>query len=482
MLRDLSALFLIIFCAACSFTFDGEEADVVLVGPPPALDGYPRLNRAAASGYAVLRDPAGAPVAMINETPIRAGLGDLTPTPGAQPLPQTWRLVALQGPPAEETLTFNGVSFIGDTLYLFTRGQGANDPTTLVIRPPCAGCSGSTFPLPPRSSVIPSERAFAVLELVADATQFTLLRVDGSFARTLPLPAGTDPLRPLDESAFFFDRAGSNLFVQGPDGSVVIYSTTTDAITRPGLKLGRLLLDGKFLYSCGKGGLVQVPWQGGEAAVLDESACDGSLFGFVDQELLYLARPRGVAELQLRAVSVSPVQTPVVRLASAPGQVLAVDGDAVSGAILYSKDAPTRFGGGIGDGWLEGRRFMERGRAPSFSVTGGPPRLRWLEGAATSDGVGELRSAPLAGDEPPLRLALNVRLYDEIAPGRLLVISNAAFRGVQNRLIVIDEAARAARWVADGARDFLYIPGTRDMLVRVVTGPGSDIRRLPIPY
>ena len=68
------------------------------------------------------------------------------------------------------------------------------------------------------------------------------------------------------------------------------------------------------------------------------------------------------------------------------------------------------------------------------------------------------------------------------ADGRVLAISNAAFKGTQNRLIVIDEVRRTARWVVDSARDFVRIPGTQELLVKIIVGQlGYDIRRVPIP-
>jgi hypothetical protein len=38
-----------------------------------------------------------------------------------------------------------------------------------------------------------------------------------------------------------------------------------------------------------------------------------------------------------------------------------------------------------------------------------------------------------------------------------------------------------ARWVADSSREFLFVPGSSDLLVKVVIGQtGWDIRRVPI--
>jgi hypothetical protein len=122
---------------------------------------------------------------------------------------------------------------------------------------------------------------------------------------------------------------------------------------------------------------------------------------------------------------------------------------------------------------------MQRGRRPGFSLD--HARLRWLENAARSDGSGDLSSATIA-DRTLLPIARNVRTFGELSDGRVLAISNAAFKGTQNRLIIVDEAAATARWVVDSARDYLMIPGTNDLIVKIVYGQlGYEIRRVPIP-
>ena len=84
--------------------------------------------------------------------------------------------------------------------------------------------------------------------------------------------------------------------------------------------------------------------------------------------------------------------------------------------------------------------------------------------------------------ERPLLLAKNVRQWSEVTPGQVLAISNAAGRGIYNRLILIDEGQRQARYVIDSARDFLRIPGRDELIVQVVHGQtGFDIYRVPIP-
>jgi hypothetical protein len=62
------------------------------------------------------------------------------------------------------------------------------------------------------------------------------------------------------------------------------------------------------------------------------------------------------------------------------------------------------------------------------------------------------------------------------------VSDDHAFRGEQNRVIVVDEEAKVAHWVAAGSSDYQGVPGTNDLLVDVVSGPsGFDVVRVTIP-
>jgi hypothetical protein len=137
------------------------------------------------------------------------------------------------------------------------------------------------------------------------------------------------------------------------------------------------------------------------------------------------------------------------------------------------------------DGWLGERQVMERGSHPAFSRDG--RRLRWLEHTADIDGIGELRSVGVSEDgvpgDAPLRLALNVVQYEELDDGRVLVADDHATTGPHNRVIVIDEAARTARWVSPAAAGgFIVIPGSGDVLVRQPRDDGGeDLVRVPIP-
>src|SRR5262249_25643053 len=92
-----------------------------------------------------------------------------------------------------------------------------------------------------------------------------------------------------------------------------------------------------------------------------------------------------------------------------------------------------------GDGWIDDQQGMERGRLPARSADG--RHLYFLEHAAPTDGVGELRSYEIATGQVTV-LALNVRQFAELDDGRLLAVSNASTVSQWDRVIVIDETQK----------------------------------------
>ena len=217
-------------------------------------------------------------------------------------------------------------------------------------------------------------------------------------------------------------------------------------------------------------GVRSVPLDGSMETVLDSDPCD-------ENGSLWFHRGRALygAEDNLKWVPLDGSEPPSVVLPKGRRVIAFGPKD----DIVYSTDPTGKFVQDAGDGWLDGWHFMDRGRSVSYSGDG--LRLRWLEHAAQASGVGDLVSAAVPNGAPQY-LALNVRQYEQLGDGRLLASSNRAFRGAQNRVIVIDEDARVAHWVADQSADFVRIPGTNDLLVDVVaSASGFDIVRVPIP-
>src|SRR5262249_30790689 len=146
---------------------------------------------------------------------------------------------------------------------------------------------------------------------------------------------------------------------------------------------------------------------------------------------------------------------------SGPPEEVHVDGRRAlqfidDGRIIVSHTPRDLYINSAGDGWLDGWNFMERGI--DMSMSSDKKRIRWLEHAATSNGSGELLSAPING--PPLHLSLNTCEWEQLDDGRVLADADHAFRGTQNRVVVIDEKSKTAQWVASAAANYSHIPGT----------------------
>jgi hypothetical protein len=214
---------------------------------------------------------------------------------------------------------------------------------------------------------------------------------------------------------------------------------------------------------CGRAGLVAAPTDGGPARVLDPTPCTA-----ISKDLGVVLLHRNWAYYRAGGV----LEAAALDRSAPPRQIAPGDADVLalgSGRAAVTGGAPRAWAGQASEGWLEGRRFMERGSHVSFSVDGA--RLRWLEHAADEDAVGELRSiavADLLDGKPSLLLARNVAQYAELDDGRLLAVANRAFEGQQSRLEVIDEQARIARPIVTGAKRFVRVPGDRQVLVTLV--------------
>jgi hypothetical protein len=237
----------------------------------------------------------------------------------------------------------------------------------------------------------------------------------------------------------------------------------------------------KALITCGTDGVRFVPIEPSDdhpVLTLDDAACSADYFALqrvpIDDrhsriEVFYSMGG------ELRRVPVDGSEAPQQALSHPVERVLGVyDPD----HIVYSQDPGDRFIYGVGDGWLGEWRFMNRGRGVDVDVE--KQRVHFLENAAQGGGIGDLSAAPFGGNASVL--ARNVYQYDQIGDGRLLAAANHAFRGTQNRVIVIDEQKGEARWVADQAAQYSFIPGSTDLLVDIVTGASSyDLVRVPLP-
>lgn len=461
-MRWLVALALL--SAGCSWTFDGDAPEVPLLGSAPDTDSLPHLNQGPADSTAeVVYGTDGRPWAIFDETLDMNG-----------DLQEGMRAVRLEPPGLEETLVAEDGEYGYDHFYLLNSDPAGmpNPMLHLTIQALPRDGNDVTFDLPLHQPLLipgPGDRLFLYWAESSDTTEFLIQWVDKSFSRMIPVLPGIDPGNPSSAS-MFFSSDGLWLYTQDGNNDLVKHSTTSEVDLDLGVWSRDFGLDGDHFVVCGDSGLRTVPTDGSMGMVLDPSPCDKKepLY-FHGSYVLYTVN--GTLRQTLRNGTGTP--TTVLDM----GERVIAFGP--QNSLAYSRDPAGKYAAGAGDGWIGDWRFMDRGRAVSYSRDG--KKVRWLEHAAQASGIGELLSATVPNGDP-LHLALNVRQYEELSDGRVLACSNRVFRGVQNRVIAIDEEKKTAVWVASAGGEFANIPGTTDILVDVVTGPSSyDIVRVPIP-
>jgi hypothetical protein len=465
--------------AGCSWTFDDSAPDVPLLGDAVPPERFAKLNTDPARDAFQVSDSHGNPwVAM----PSAAPLVLIDPPPPQHDTVTLLRLDANAPTDGRErkVVTADHTYISSHFVYLVDPPTGAakDDPmaVTHVTAVPVGYDDPAqmyTFPNGLEYFLASStDQAFVYWVPKAVDPRLFVSRTDGSYQRALAPPRGYDSATMSQQLRLFFDRSGDRLFVQDGTQRIQVYTTTSEAVLDLGVQPTAYVLDSdqSHLVCCSDAGLKRVATDGSGEQVLDAAACTADILRVSGGAVYYLR------EAALWRAPLDGSAPPRQVVAAPVGQLLALG---PAGVPLYSRDSSVTYGAGIGDGWLGDWQFMQRGRRPGFSAD--KTRLRWLENAARSDGSGDLDSATVA-DRAVLHLARNVRTTAELRDGRVLAISNAAFKGTQNRLIAIDEASRTAQWVVDSARDFLFIPGTQDLLVKIVVGQlGYDIRRVPIP-
>jgi hypothetical protein len=463
---------------ACSWTFDDSAPEVPLLGTPIPPEQFVKLNLEPAADDLILTDRDGNPwVALTAAVPLT-----LIPPPQQRDTVHLIRLDA--GAPKDgrerKDLSAGHILVSYRAVYMVEPPAGAaksdpTQPTAVTVFFPGVAPTAQTFMLPSGAETLHidynTDQSFLYWVPKAKDPRLFLTRTDGSFQRALPPPKGYDAPDTLAKIRFFFDGTGERLFVQDGDGRLVVHSTREDKSLDLGVQpLALAFSQQDFLLACAEGGLRRVALDGSGEAVVDAAPCNPDILRASGSLIYYKSGE------DLRRAAVDGSAPPQVALAGPVGQLFTVS---PRWGLVYSLDSPVTYGSGIGDGWLGDWQFMQRGRRPSFSSDGN--RLRWLDNAARSDNSGDLSSATIANRQV-VHLSRNVRTTLELADGRVLAISNAAFKGTQNRLIVIDEARRTARWVVDSARDFVRIPGTQELLVKIIVGQlGYDIRRVPVP-
>ncbi|HEX2572087.1 MAG TPA: hypothetical protein VH877_21260 [Polyangia bacterium] len=468
--------------AGCSYTFDADKTDITLIGDPPPLDRYRKINPNPVTGTTIVQGSDGVPWVVLQE-PLPLG-GDTTTS--------RFRLVRLADPPAEEMLEARDIRIRYRAFYLLDGDPKGQDPIKLTIHtagdPPSAD---AVFMMPPGMPFLliggPRDDVFLYAAQTPDTASYQVLRRDGTVLRTLPIPEGVEPMNLGGRATFVLSPDGTLLLVRDGKQRLRAYSTMdetppTDLGTRPSFFY--YLSGSKTVLTVGDDGIHRVRVSDGYDVPLEPEKVD-SLEGGAFGRYYYIVGN------ELRRVPTDGSAPPEVVQEGA----LQLFAFAPNGAPVYSRDPRDRYFAGASDGWIGDWNFMERGRYVTFNYR--ERRMRWLEHAARDGGVGDLMSVRLDENArqggPRLRLARNVSQYDDLdlsdpnGPdrGRLMVIENQAFTGPQSRMVVIDETSRTAEWLVPRAVSYRTIPdGTDDLMVDVVhddTALTFDVYRVPLP-
>jgi len=468
--------------AGCSFIFDGTAPELPLLGSPPAHSSFERLNRNPAEDedYVLGRD--GATWLSITE---KAG-----PSSNVLHNLRVSRPTVANPPPGEETIPIQGRLYTTYRAFFFVaHDPEGKEPTRITVRAAGEPAPGRVLALPPSRTppalfVGGADDRFVYWVPEPATKTFLVVFLDGLPPVEIQIPAGVNPARP----SLFWNRDSRKIVLRAAQDRLLVLPVSHDAPAvdlgaRPGLfalgtRPARLDPEGRereALLSLGTDGVRWVPFDGSKESVIEPAPCRKEVFTFSRGRTYYLV------EDELRAVPFDGSTPPEVVKKGGLERLygFAPEAAPVPRELFYTRDPGTRYIDGVGDGWLGDWNFMERGRQPQFSRDA--KRLRWIEHSANTGRSGDLLVASIPRGEPQ-KLARNVARYEELADGRILALAHRAFVGVHNRLIVIDEQERAARWLIEGVWTYFHLPGSTDIVVDVFSGPEThDLLRVPIP-
>jgi hypothetical protein len=469
----LALALLALFAPACSRVWDGDAPDVTLDGAPPL---WPSLRVALPEGMPALlvRGADGADwVAWID--PVSPGVPGLTPT-----LPTTIRAARLEWPPAAESYQGTPAALRRRAFFLVTPGDdGAPGRLTIVS---AGGGAGRAIDLPTGHGRLEvSDEGDAYFYQVGATSPALLGRRDGDAPRPIDVPPGEPGLAPN----VTFTHDGAWAFVRpsclGPV-TVACFNVahaTGEArdllLADAGTSDPVLDQDAHAVLLCDALGLRAHRLDDGSVVTLDPSPCasiyvDGPNAAEVRGGSLFYTL---ASTDELRSVPRDGSGPPVTLLADTTAhRPRALAPATAIWAPAASSLAPSP------EAWVGDWRFSQDAYLASFSLDF--RLVRWVE----LDTAESLFSAdPATG--AALDLARNVATYDELPDGRVIAVANATFDGPQSRVIVIDETARTARWVADRADGYDLLPDSPDaVVVHLVDDSQSGgllLGRVPLP-
>lgn len=471
-MRPRPAALLPLLLAGCSYAWTEDDSLLPGIGTPADPRALVKLNATPSGPATVLHGADGTPWAAFCE------YRDGNTRSGSFRACKRVHLSRLAGARADETWLADTFVVRDRALFAVVDDDRNRVRSITVHRPGDPPGLDATFTTLPGPGLLYTNDGgdndvFAYWVLDASTTTWNVWRRDKRFQLTLRVPDGADPADPGSTMDFLFTRDGSRLVLSAPDHQITVHSTLDGTVRTLGSYPGAIFLDearGSLLVA--GPAFWSVPLDGAPRRVLSSLAFDPATLSADAAGNAWFRTGGALFRVPLDGSAAAE------RVVDRAARLLGVG---PGGQPVYSLDAATRYVNGAGDGWVGGWRFLERGFYAGFSLDG--QRIYALDQAATTNAVGSLYSLPATGSGEATLLGRNVGRLDGLADGRLVAVENQATVGSWNRLVIIDEPARARTFVLDGAADFEVVrPGEAEAVADVVSGAsGYDIYRVPLP-
>ena len=211
--------------AGCSWIFDDTAPEMPLVGDPPVMERFLKLNQKTARDAFVVYDASDKPWAVIPELPeLPAGIPDGVTLPN---LPELIRLVRLdpqEDPTTAATYPSQYLQLTLRSLYIMVTPQlldpQSKDKTVFLsrVRPGQPLELFGQFPEgTPVLLVSSSEQVGVMISQSSKSRALRAFRMDGSMeTRDIAIPEGVDPSKPFDKGRYQLDGSGERFIVHPP--------------------------------------------------------------------------------------------------------------------------------------------------------------------------------------------------------------------------------------------------------------------------
>lgn len=463
-------------CGACQWQWDTLGEAWPLVGAPVSV-GFP-INTELTDGALVFTDREGRPYAAYGQ-PKREGELEDSSSFAVTPLYEGGR----------PTVRLNLPNIVVGARVFYARVY-ASEPPTMSANGWIDVYELDQLPTPRRIPVTltSAEPEFIVSygdELLANfpnpgvANTFSIVRLTTGEQVEVPYWDAFTPSQAMTQSEMVFSSRNEWLLVRDSNAQVRLIPTPGSAASSTIFfdKQGGVLWaddDRQALLQCGVNGLRAIAYDKSATRVLDARPCNPTrtTVWLTDVYAYYTVTEGEKNELDRVVLDGGALPE---RVTNDPERILDLVRDSRGNEhVISTRDSSARYVNDSSDGFIDGWHFMERGRLPR--LVRDATQIYWLEHAAQDTNAGDLLMADVGGASQ--RVAYNAVQLDEVRDGRLVALTNAAYAGVHNRIVLLDPDRREQRHVVDNAQRYTRIPTTNELLVERYANAGSSLFNL----